>query len=294
MTRVLILGGGGMLGHKLWQNALPRFETKATVRGDGRFFADRGFPADSIIDHVDVTDDDALGRAFAAARPNAVVNCVGVIKQRAAAQDPLTSIALNSLLPHRLAALCATRGARLIHISTDCVFSGRQGMYTESDVADAEDLYGRTKLLGEVTGRGCLTLRTSIIGREIFTRNGLLEWFLSRRGAAVDGYARAIFSGLTTGLFSQWILDVIERHGDLSGLYHVSSAPISKYDLLRRLDEVYRTGIRIRRDETVVIDRSLDGVRFRAATSFVAPPWPEMIAAMAADPTPYDEWKETS
>jgi dTDP-4-dehydrorhamnose reductase len=290
---LLILGGGGMLGHKLWQSALARFETKATVRSGARFFTDRGFPAETILEHVDVNDNDALLRAFAAARPDVVVNCVGVVKQLAAGHDPLISISLNSLLPHRLAEICGTTGARLIHISTDCVFSGRKGMYTESDVSDAEDLYGRTKILGEVSGPKCVTLRTSMIGRELTARNGLLEWFLSRRGATVNGYARAIFSGLTTEVLSRLILDVIEWHSEMSGVYHVSSDPISKYDLLRLLDEAYQTKTEIRRDESVMIDRSLDSTRFRAEASFAPPSWRDMVAAMAADPTPYDHWRET-
>jgi dTDP-4-dehydrorhamnose reductase len=292
MTRLLILGGGGMLGHALWRNALPRFETKATVRSDAGVFVDRGYPAESIVEGVDATDDGALKRSFAAARPDVVVNCVGVIKQLDAARDPLVSIALNSLLPHRLARMCAGAGARLIHISTDCVFSGRKGMYVESDVTDAEDLYGRSKILGEVAGPGRLTLRTSMIGRELAASNGLLEWFLSQRGGAVNGYARAVFSGLTADVFSRLILDVIEWHADLSGVYHVSSEPISKYDLLRLIDEAYGTNVEIRRDESVAIDRSLDSSRFRAVTSFAPPSWRDMVAAMAADPTPYDQWRK--
>jgi dTDP-4-dehydrorhamnose reductase len=280
-----------MLGHKLWQRALPRFETTATVRSAARFFVDRGYPEQSVLPHVDVSDGSSLVRAFASARPDVVINCIGVVKQLASAHDPLLSISRNSLLPHQLADLSRAAGARLIHISTDCVFSGRKGMYTEDDVSDAEDLYGRSKFLGEVDGPGCLTLRTSIIGRELSTRNGLVEWFLSNRSKSVNGYSRAIFSGLTTNALSDLILDLIESSPDLHGLYHVSADPIDKYDLLHMLNDAYDAGVQIRRDESVVIDRSLDSSRFRAATSFAPRPWPEMIAAMAADPTPYDEWR---
>lgn len=291
MTRVLILGGGGMLGHKVWQAALSRFVTKATVRSSARFFVERGYPADSVLPHVDVSDSTALVRAFSAARPDVVVNCIGVVKQLAAAKDPLLSLSLNSLLPHQLTDLCAAVGARLIHISTDCVFSGQKGMYRENDFADAHDLYGRTKLLGEVDRPGSLTLRTSIIGRELTTSNGLVEWFLSKRGTMVQGYEKAIFSGLTTNVLSTLILDLIEHRPDLSGLYQVAAEPINKYKLLQLLDQAYDTGTGLDRDGSVMIDRSLDGSRFREATSFQAPSWPDMIAAMAADPTPYDQWR---
>jgi dTDP-4-dehydrorhamnose reductase len=290
-TRVLILGGGGMLGHKLWQRALGRFETTATVRSAARFFVDRGYPLQSVLPHIDVRDGNSLVRAFASAQPDVVVNCIGVIKQTAAANDPLLSISCNSLLPHQLADLCTAAGARLIHISTDCVFSGRKGMYTEGDMPDAEDLYGRSKLLGEVDGPRCLTLRTSIIGRELSTSNGLVEWFLSNRFKSVNGYSRAIFSGLTTIVLADLILDLIDSQPDLRGVYQVSEDPIGKYDLLHMLNDAYDSHVQILHDESVVIDRSLDSSRFRAATSFAPQPWPEMIAAMAADPTPYDEWR---
>jgi dTDP-4-dehydrorhamnose reductase len=291
MTRLLILGGGGMLGHKLWQTALPRFETKATVRSGARFFVERGYPAESVLPHVDVSDPNALIRAVAVARPEAVVNCIGVVKQLAAAKDPRVSVSLNALLPHQLADLCQAAGARLIHISTDCVFSGRRGMYRESDPSDAEDLYGRSKFLGEVDRPGCLTIRTSIIGRELSTHNGLVEWFLSNRGTKVPGYVKAIFSGLTTNVLSTLILDLIQNDPSLSGLYQVAAEPINKYELLQLLNDAYDAGAAIERDGSVAIDRSLDATRFHAATSFTAPSWPDMIAAMAADPTPYDQWR---
>src|SRR5262249_10593107 len=260
----------GMLGHKLWQSALPRFETKATVRSRD-WFAAHGFPQESITAPVDVHDHDALARAFDAARPDVVVNCAGIIKQLAAAKDAIASISINSLFPHQLAERCAAAGARLIHLSTDCVFSGRRGSYSEADTPDAGDLYGRSKLLGEVTAPRCLTIRTSMIGREIATTNGLVEWLLSRRGSEVRGFARAIFSGLTTNALANIILDVTEYFPDLAGLYHVAAEPIDKFTLLQRLNVAYDARVEIRRDESVVIDRSLDASRFRAATGFVPP-----------------------
>lgn len=179
----------------------------------------------------------------------------------------------------------------MIHISTDCVFSGRRGRYTEQDAADATDLYGRTKHLGEVAGPGAVTLRTSIIGRELSAAQGLVEWFLAQRGT-IPGYSKAIFSGLTTAEFSRVILDVIERHPDLTGVYHVASAPISKQDLLERLNRALDRGLTIRPDASVAIDRSLDGSRFAAAAGYAAPAWDTMIEELAGDAPAYDQWRQ--
>jgi dTDP-4-dehydrorhamnose reductase len=208
---------------------------------------------------------------------------VGVIKQLPAAKAPIPSISINALFPHRLAQLCQACGARLVHVSTDCVFSGRKGRYTEDDPSDAEDLYGRTKFLGEVAGPGCLTLRTSIIGRELDRRTSLIEWFLSQRGRTVTGYARAIYTGLTTRALSELIGDILERHPDMSGLWHAASDPISKYDLLELVNRALSLGITLQRDESLVCDRSLDSTRLRKAIGYQPPSWPEMVRQLAGD-----------
>ncbi|HET8772651.1 MAG TPA: SDR family oxidoreductase [Thermoanaerobaculia bacterium] len=292
-TRLLILGGAGMLGHKVWQRLSPRFDTLVTLRSPA---AKVGlFDPERVIQGVDVTDFARLDALVADVRPDVVVNCVGIIKQLAEAHEAIPSITINSLLPHRLAAACAQAGARLIHISTDCVFSGRRGMYREDDFSDAEDLYGRSKFLGEVSGPGALTLRTSIIGRELRGTSGLVEWFLANRGGAVDGYEKAIFSGLTTLALADLIGDLIDnfngRHPSLAGLYQVSTEPIDKLSLLNLLNEAYGANVIIRPSSAVRIDRSLDSSRFREATGWSPQPWPALVEAMAADATPYDEWR---
>jgi dTDP-4-dehydrorhamnose reductase len=289
--RLLILGGAGMLGHKLWQSAAPVLDTWATVRDARAFRAGPPFDAARLVPGVQADQFDTVDRAVASVRPDVVVSCIGVVKQRGEARDPVVSLTVNSLFPHRLAALCASAGARLIHISTDCVFAGRTGGYRESDDPDAVDLYGRTKQLGEVSGPGALTLRTSIIGRELATSQGLVEWFLDQKGRA-PGFTKAIFSGLTTMELSRVILRVIQLHPALEGIYHVASTPITKYDLLVLLNRAFDRGLTIDSDGSVRIDRSLDGRRFQAATGYVAPEWPAMIAEMAADPTPYDRWRQ--
>ena len=178
---------------------------------------------------------------------------------------------------------------RLIHISTDCVFSGRKGNYREGDVPDAEDLYGRTKLLGEVSDEGCLTIRTSMIGRELETSNGLIEWFLSQEDKTISGYKKSVFSGFTTNALAEIIAGIITKNPELHGVWHVASEPISKFELLSLVKQVYGLNIRIEPDETVVCDRSLNSERFRKVTGFVPPTWHDMIEQMYRDSTPYSK-----
>jgi dTDP-4-dehydrorhamnose reductase len=293
-VRALILGGAGMLGHKVWQTLRERFDTWVTLRSTVSEYADFGlFDPKRTLEGVDASSFDSLVRAMSVVRPGVVVNCIGVVKQRPSAKDPLVSLTVNSLLPHRVAALCRAGGARLIHISTDCVFAGTRGRYTEADVPDAEDLYGRSKLLGEPheAEPTALTVRTSIVGRELRSVTGVTEWFLSQRGGTVPGFTTAVFSGLTTLALARTLADVIERQPEMSGLYHVSSSPITKYDLLTRLNAAYAAGVTIQRSDTVKVDRSLESTRFWEATGFRRPDWDQMMADAAADPTPYERWR---
>jgi dTDP-4-dehydrorhamnose reductase len=290
--RVLILGGGGMLGHKLCQIYRTRFDAWATVRSTAETLVGYDLlDSERIREGVDAMRVSSVAQAIAQVEPDAVVNCIGIIKQRSEAQTPIPCLTVNSLFPHQLAEICRSHRARLIHISTDCVFSGRKGMYRESDASDAEDLYGRSKCLGEVGGRGCLTLRTSIVGRELSGANGLVEWFLGNRNGKVRGFRRAVFSGFTTRALAGIIADVLENYADLEGLYQVSSDPISKYDLLGLLNDVYRLGIQIEPDDQFHCDRSLDSSRFRNDVGFLHLGWREMIQDMHGDATPYDEWR---
>jgi len=294
--RILVAGGSGMLGHKVFQVLNSRFDVYATFReayrswGQHPLFA--AARADHLLSGVDATDWDSVVRALAQVRPDAVVNCIGIVKQLPEAGDPLLSLSINALFPHRLAYLCAASGARLLHISTDCVFSGRKGNYTESDVPDAEDLYGRTKLLGEVSRPGCLTIRTSIIGRDLKKQSALLEWFLSHRGGHVRGYRNSLYSGLTTLAMAHIIGDILTDYPHLSGLYQVSSSPISKYDLLVKIRAAMQLDIEIEPHDDPPCNRSLSAARFIAATGDRIPSWDEMVAGLASDSTPYDEWRE--
>lgn len=281
---ILILGAGGMLGHRLWLAARERHATTAAVRGADAALADRlAVPRAEVLTGVEAGRFESVVRAVAKARPDVVVNCVGVVKQRPEAKDPVESLTINALFPHRLADLCRAAGARLVHLGTDCVFSGRRGGYREDDPPDAGDLYGQTKALGEVTGPGALTLRTSIIGRELAHGLGLVEWFLARPGPNVPGYTRAIFSGVTTLELARVILLVVERFPALTGLYHVAAAPIGKAELLGLLNTAFGCGWTIRPVDEPSVDRSLDGTRFRDATGWVPPSWPDMITELARD-----------
>jgi dTDP-4-dehydrorhamnose reductase len=286
--RVLILGAGGMLGHKVWEIFRDRFDCRAAMRTRLPLPL---FDDERIIEGFDAADFDAVARLIAKIEPDVVVNCIGVVKQLAAAHDPIASITLNSLVPHVVARACGEAGATMIHISTDCVFAGTRGHYTEDDVPDAADLYGRSKLLGEVTGGRALTIRTSIIGRELRTSNGLVEWFLSNRGGSVRGFTNAIFSGVTTATLARILADVIEQNRGIDGLYHVAGAPISKYDLLMMLNAAMEACATIAPDDGFIIDRSLDATRFQDATGLRPPEWPEMIAALAAESPRYERWR---
>lgn len=290
--RVLIIGGAGMLGHKLWQVCAPRVEAWVTVRQEADRYRRFGlFDPDRLIDRVDVCVIDDMVRALDRASPDVVVNAVGIVKQHQAMADVDRVLAVNAVFAHRLAALCRHREIRLIHISTDCVFSGRGGLYTEDDVPDAEDLYGRSKLLGEVGGAHVLVLRMSMIGRELFTEHGLVEWFLGHHAGPVRGFRGAVFSGLPSVALAGVIVDLIERHRDLGGLFHVAADPISKYDLLRLLRDAFGVAVEITPDDEVRVDRSLDGRRFRDVTGWRAPRWPDLVQQMAHDGTPYEEWR---
>lgn len=279
--KILILGASGMLGNAMLRVLSEKKDWQ--VSGTSRSGSVAHFFAPEIAQHllagVDVENQDALVKLFAQVRPDVVVNCIGLVKQLSDANDPLLAIPLNAMLPHRLARLCELAEARLVHISTDCVFSGRKGDYRESDAPDAEDVYGRSKLLGEVDYPHAITLRTSIIGHELQGARSLIGWFLAQQREC-RGYVRAIYSGLPTVVLAQVVRDVVIPRADLHGLYHVASAPISKYDLLRLVAEIYGKTVNIIPDEALVIDRSLNAERFRAATGWVAPDWRELITVM--------------
>ncbi len=279
--RVLVLGADGMLGHQMVRSlvAAGHDPVASTRRRPEGLVAD-ALAGIQVIDGVDARQTDTVVAALADSAATAVVNCVGIVKQRKEAKDPLESIRVNSLFPHVLAALCRVAGARLVHVSTDCVFSGRKGSYVEEDIPDPVDLYGRSKLLGEVNTTGAVTLRTSIIGLELGRKESLVEWFLAQRGTT-NGWTRALYSGLTTFELARVAVRLLEDLPDLTGVWHVSSDPIDKHRLLCQLRDALSLDVEIRPDENAIIDRTLDSGRFRATTGWTAPDWTTMLAELA-------------
>ena len=280
--RVLVIGTSGMLGSVVFKLFAESggYELSGTVRSES---TKQYFPVEwheNIIAGIDILENESLTQVVESVKPDVVINCVGLIKQLAAANDPLVVLPVNSMYPHRLAAICESSGARLIHISTDCVFDGSKGNYVESDRSDATDLYGMSKYIGEVNNRpGTITLRTSIIGHELNSRDALLEWFLSQTGA-IQGFTRAIFSGLPTVELARVIRDYVIPKSELHGLYHVSATPISKFDLLSLVAKIYGKKIEIIPEGEFIIDRSLNSERFQTETGYSAPDWPALVEAM--------------
>jgi dTDP-4-dehydrorhamnose reductase len=282
--RLLVLGASGMLGHKLLQRLSSKFDLAGTIRSrEAEQGVRQALPRIPLYSDVHAENLSALERAIDDWQPETVINCIGIVKQAPEADEPVPTIGTNALLPHLLHRLALERGIRLIHFSTDCVFSGRGGPYAEDDIPDPSDLYGRSKLLGEIAGSGALTLRTSIVGRELRKHRGLIDWCIAQRGRRIKGYARALYTGLTTSAMADLVGEVIASNAALEGLWHVSSDPITKFDLLQIVNREYALGIEIERDEAFVCDRRLDSGRFRNAAGWRPRPWQEMIRAMRSE-----------
>lgn len=278
--KILILGANGMLGgslHRYFSNT--ENSVVGTVRSNTALkqLAEMGF--DNVISGIDVTDYEVLDSTISEMKPDYVFNCIGLIKQLSHSKQPVPAIEINSLLPHKLAQICTKYGAKLIHFSTDCVFSGSVGGYVESSLPDAKDLYGRSKLLGEVDYDNHLTLRTSIIGHELNSNVSLVDWFLSQSNS-VKGFSQAIFSGLPTCYIAEFLDEYVIGNSGLSGLYHLSAEPIDKYSLLLLIKQKYDVELDIIDYPDFVIDRSLNSDNLRELINFKPPQWPELIEKM--------------
>jgi dTDP-4-dehydrorhamnose reductase len=289
--KILVLGGAGMLGHKIYQTLADEGkDVTCTLHGSKNQQHHQGFPllqSPRVIEDVDAMQFLDLCATLVEVRPDVIVNCIGIIKQRGCAKAAIPSITVNSLLPHKLAEWSQDWGGRVIHFSTDCVFSGKRGAYTENDLSDAEDLYGKSKFLGEVQGPNALTLRTSIVGRELSQYQSLLEWFLHQEGKAVSGYTQAIYSGVTTNYLANVVSWIIDDHPNLSGLYQVASSPISKFELLSKFKSAYKLDIDIEPMVGEICDRSMLSDKFHDATGYICPSWDELIEQVVSDATIY-------
>lgn len=283
--KVLVLGVTGMLGSTVFKELYKdkELDVWGTLRSKSGLHYFANDMQANLLCNVDVLDNDSLVDLMTKARPEVVINCVGLIKQLADASDPLSVLPINAMLPHRLSKLCALSNSRLIHISTDCVFNGKRGNYLEEDISDAEDLYGKSKYIGEIANQPhVVTLRTSIIGHELNSKTSLVEWFLSQ-DAPVKGYSKAVFSGLPTVELAGVIKDYVLPTPNLSGLYHVSVDAIDKCSLLNLIAKVYGKKIEISIDEEVCIDRSLNSTKFQKSTGYRMPSWNSLIEKMYAN-----------
>jgi dTDP-4-dehydrorhamnose reductase len=280
-NNILILGANGMLGSSLFRylSKNTTFNIVGSVRTEkARLDISRqGF--DNIVTGTDACNKQQLKELFNQIQPKWVINCIGLIKQLDKSKSPAPSIEINSLLPHQIATLCSRENAKLIHFSTDCVFSGANGMYDENSLPDTTDLYGRSKLLGEVTYKGHLTLRTSIIGHEIARSISLIDWFLAQKHP-VNGFSKAIFSGLPTIYIAEFLNKYILNGNNLSGLYHLSADPINKYDLLQLVKSQYQKNIEIINHSHVMINRSLDSTKLKNTIGFKPNCWTKLIEKM--------------
>lgn len=284
VKRVLVLGASGMLGNAIYRYFFDKsnVEVWGAIRSNESIEYFPEYQRSNLIVGVNVEVDYQVLTLIESLKPTFLINCIGVIKQSGFVNDKLQTLSLNTMLPHKLAQVCSVSKIKFIHISTDCVFSGKKGLYMEKDRPDATDLYGLSKRLGEIEDGNALTLRTSIIGHELFSNKSLIDWFLSQEGS-IGGYNKAIFSGLPTIYLARVIDEYILVRPDLSGLYHLSVDPISKYDLLNLVKSVYKKNISISPNSDLKVDRSLVSKKFQDEVGYTYPSWQELIAEMYND-----------
>ena len=288
--KICVLGAGGLLGHMLIRTLGETNDVFGTTRehSNDRSPVARFLSHKKWISGVDAYKIDTVEAVFSQNQFDLVINCVGLIKQRDSQVSDIEMMRINAEFPHLLAEIANRHGTPVLHISTDCVFSGARGNYLESDAPDPIDSYGRSKLLGELNDAKNLTLRTSHIGRELSVKKSFIEWLLSQRGEKINGYSRAIYSGLTTLELSRLISKLIVTHKDLSGRYHVSSQPISKLEIINKLNELLDLCVTVIPDSSVVIDRSLNSLSFQQTTGITTPSWDTMLADFCKDQKNYE------
>ena len=292
--KLLILGASSMQGHKMFQMLGEIYpETYGTISGGIAAEPLKRIPffqTDKVIPDVNPMDFQCLEGIIKDIRPDWVINCLRVATHGSEIAPPVLCITVNSLLPHRLAEMASAQGSRLMHFSSDCVFTGKKGLYTEEDVPDATHAYGQTRLLGDVRADNTLVLRSSVIGRELAGHSSLLDWFLMQKGKTIKGFTRAIYSGLSSIETSRVVQMILEKAPLLAGLYHVASEPINKYDLLKLAKEAFHLDVTIHKEEGTSVDRSLNAEKFRAATGYIAPSWKSMMEELAAENEQYELW----
>lgn len=283
---MLILGASGMIGHRMWATLGERHEAIGVLRRHelGALSMIPGIATKKTFFGVEFQDLSRLTKIVSDTKPDIVLNCVGIVKQLKDSSDHMKSIALNALFPHQLAKVCADNNARMIQFSSDCVFDGLKGNYTETDFPNAQDLYGRSKAMGEVDYlTNVVTMRTSSIGREVFPHGGLVEWFLSNEEKKITGYKQAIYSGFPTQRLGSIISDYIIPNKELSGVIHVAGTPIDKFSLLSMIKDHFKLNIDLLVNEQVKVERGLNFDNFSKLTGFKSPSWKEMMKDLEVD-----------
>jgi len=280
--KILILGANGMLGHTLFSKlSLNRdLDVYGTIRNNQsiKWFHNK----DKIYTNVYAGDINIFSFILKNLEPEYVINCIGVHRQSDAIKNPIISIKINSLVPHLFAEECEKLGCKFIHFSTDYVFNGKKGMYVEKDIPNPEEIYGKSKLLGEISNKkNSLTIRSSIIGHELGTSLSLVEWFLNQKNK-VNGHKNFYTTSITTIEMAN-IIENYVFYNNLNGIMHISSEPINKFDILTKISNIYNKPIEIIPDENFICNSTLDSSLFKKLTGYSAPSWDIMLNNMYKD-----------
>jgi dTDP-4-dehydrorhamnose reductase len=282
--KVLILGVGGMIGHQMFRSLKTQFEVHGTLKETIEKYKDfEIFDSTNIFENCDAQNFDKIEQVLNQFKPDVILNCIGITLRKPEIKDELYAEKINSDFPQFLKNYTERSHAYLVHFSTDCVFSGKTGPYTEDSVPDAEDVYGRTKAKGEVQGSHTLTLRGSMIGRELVGKTELLEWALSQKDKKIKGYTKALYSGVTTSVMAGLIADLINRSEKLTGLYQVSSQPISKFELLQEINAAFKLNMTIEENDSYLNEKILKSEKLTNKIGFHSLSWNEMLDELAKD-----------
>lgn len=284
--RILILGGNGMIGHKMYQIISKKYDDTWVTLRNGLNTYKYGFiyNRNRVIDNIDLSNFVRIEVELNHLMPDVIINASGITIRRGVNAILSNSIITNSALPHFLNEWVVKHNKRLIHFSTDCVFSGRKGDYFENDFKDAYDNYGLTKSLGEVNNSAnAITLRGSMIGRELENKTELLEWFLLQSFNTITGYSKVIYSGITTIQMAKIVQTLIESFPYLSGVFNVSSVPISKFMLLTLFENEFKIGSEIISDDSIVSNKNLISNKLYSILNIPIPNWDDMINQLGED-----------
>jgi len=280
--KILILGGDGMIGHKMAQ-VLSNFNHQIIVSiREQRELTKQCFSSQVKVFFNDFLKENALN-FLDKVNPDVIVNAIGVTIRRGAAENIADTIYLNSFFPHQLANWSEIHNKRLIHFSTDCVFSGYEGSYSEDSTPNALDYYGKTKGLGEVFSKNTLTLRSSMIGPELFNKTELFEWVINNKEKEINGFTRVMYSGVTTFYMARLVADLIQNHKDLNGIYNIASNPISKFELLHLINDNFDLGLFINKDQNTISNKTLNASKIEDELGIKSPSWNELIIELKKD-----------